>query len=90
MMITSEMFKAGYCGNSIEKSPRIGLSRSGSSLNTTQDESANCESPCQFKRSFTLSATKALECCSSEEEEEIIDDQEDLDVSLASIGLDFV
>ena len=89
MMITSEMFKTGYCGNSIEKSPRIGLSRSGSSLNTTQDESANGESPCKFKRSFTLSATKALECCSSEEEE-IIDEQEDLDVSLASIGLDFV
>ena len=80
------MFKADYCGSQIEKSPRIGLSRSGSSLNTTQDESANGESPCHFKRSFTLSATKTLECS----EEEIDQEDEDIDVSLSSIGLDFV
>ena len=80
------MFKTGYCGTPIEKSPRIGLSRSGSSLNTTQDESANGESPCQGKKSFTLSAMKTLECS----EEEIDQEDEDLDVSLSSIGLDFV
>ena len=80
------MFKTGYSGDSIEKSPRIGLSRSGSSLNTTWDESANGESPCHTKGSFTLSATKTLESS----DEEIDQEEGDLDVSLSSIGLDFV
>ena len=80
------MFKADYCGSPIEKSPRIGLSRSGSSLNTTQDESANGESPCLFKRSFSLSLKMTPECS----DEEIDQESEDLDVSLSSIGLDFV
>ena len=80
------MFKTGYSGDSMEKSPRIGLSRSGSSLNTTWDESANGESPCRTKGSFTLSATKTLESS----DEEIDQEEEDLDVSLSSIGLDFV
>ena len=43
-------------------------------MNTTQDESAYMESPCKFSASR------------NEESEEI----EDLDVSLSSLGLDFV
>lgn len=82
-----ESLKSGYCGASqIEKSPRIVLSNNGSFLNTTQDESANGESPCKFSRCDSMSPTKILEGSDEEKEAE----GEDLDVSLSSLGLDFV
>lgn len=78
--------ETAHCGASIEKSPRIAFSRSGSSLNTTHDESANEESPRKLERSIRLSQSRTLECS----DEEIGQEDEDLNVSLSSIGLDFV
>lgn len=73
---------------SITKSPRDNsLSRSGSSLNTTHDESTNEESsPCKHEMSIRLSQQKTLDSS----DEEIGHESDDLDVSLSSIGLDFV
>lgn len=81
------MFKTGYCGATIEKSPRIVSSNSGSFLNTTQDESAGEESPSKFVGGIYLSPMKKLE---DSDEEQHDQENEDLDVSLSSLGLDFV
>lgn len=77
---------AAHCGDSIEKSLKFAFSRSGSSLNTTQDESANEESPCKLERSIRLSQSRTLESS----DDEIGQEDGELDVSLSSIGLDFV
>ena len=64
-----------------DKSP----SRDSFDLNTTQD-SGNDEFPCKFGM---LSPSKyQIELSDASEDE--IDEQEDLDVSLSSLGLDFV
>lgn len=70
----------------IAKSRDNSLSRSGSSLNTTHDESTNEESLCKLERSIRLSQQKTLDSS----DEEIGQESENLDVSLSSIGLDFV
>jgi len=87
--LTPEMFKADHCGASaIEKSPRMVMSNSASFLNTTVDESAsNDDSPFKIGRSASISPTKMLE---GSDNEECDQEAEDLDVSLSSLGLDFV
>lgn len=87
--ITPEMFKIGYSEASIEKSPRV-LSNSGSFLNTTQDESSNDESPCKFTGSRLCSSPAKVLEGSDEEIDQAGAESDDLDVSLSSLGLDFV
>ena len=84
MLMLSET--AVHCEDLIEKSPKLAFSRSGSSLNTTHDESANEESPCKLERSIRLSYSRTLDSS----DEEIGQEDGELDVSLSSIGLDFV
>lgn len=85
--LTPEMFKTS--SYAIEKSPKLVKSSSGSFLNTTVDESAsNEESPRDVFISATMSPAKMLEGSDSEEMDQ--DGEDPLDVSLSSLGLDFV
>jgi len=72
-----------------EKSPRSTRSNSVSFMNTTQDESSNEEGPCKSSDSLCLSPAK-LFADSDEESNQTGDESEDLNVSLSSLGLDFV